>query len=74
MNPIEIKAKKPPNIETKQAMKMKIFQLYAITEIPDNNIKLTSKVCEDAKSFFRAISGHPLLHRLRKLWLFLASV
>ncbi len=64
MNPIEIKARKPPNIKAKQAMKRTIFQLNAIREILDNRTKLRSKVCEDVRSFFNAIPVHALLHGL----------
>lgn len=64
MNPTEIKAKKPPKIEAKQTMKIIILQSNAITEIPDNRIKLRSKVCEDARSFFKAKSVLPLIHGL----------
>lgn len=62
MNPIEIKAKKPPNIEAKKTMKIIILQSKAIAKILDNRIKLISKVCEDARSFFKARFLHPLIH------------
>jgi len=64
INPTEIKAKKPPKIEAKQTTKRIILQSNAITEILDTRIILRSKVCEVARSFFKAMFDLPLIHGL----------
>jgi len=60
MNPTDIKAKKPPKIQARQMANRIILQSNAITEIPENRIKLISMVSDDFISFFKAKADHPL--------------
>jgi len=49
---------------------MKILQSNAITEIPENRIRLTTKVYGNVISFFRAKINSPLIHGLLNLHLY----